>query len=866
MSVLQVNQNIISLNALRSLGQTSKALEKNVERLSTGLRINRASDDAAGLTISERLRAQVRGLKRASQNAQEAISLLQTAEGALSETNSILQRVRELAIQAANGILTQNDRGEIQREVDQLIDEIDRIAGSTQFNSKNLLNGDAAALTSVDDPTRTSLVITGDVGKGGNFTVNTTLLEAPTLAGYKTDHMHTIAGADRVGVINGEYTYLNQADFVNGSSNTGISQMEVQSQTTNGRVLVSAGSAVVSVIGTSVAVGADTIYDAINSQEITLGTDRIRLEGYDVGGALVNASLTISAGTTWTSLATFIRTQLFSAAAYSGLVAMGTGSAQDGRLHMSTAGSASVVITNLVFSDVDLSGSKLTLSVSPFSLASGSVGLGDVMYDTVSAAITANSSRLVAIVGGGDVHALGNATTGQLSLRFNGDVTVGSDEIVINQNGANELQQYGILTQVSTPAGFYTFRISALSDSTYRITNLDTGSIGTGDISEAGTAASLSLDSFQGLRLSFDAILVTGETGIIHVSTNNVLPAQNTTQLQSIAAFQENGVFNGRDYVEIGLAAAPLGRTTSILINKTDTIEDFIGKLSLAIANPNSTTDLNLEDTLVGGSYPDLVHYNLTGPAQGTISITTPVPGVELIFSGNESAVNALSLFQIRETTEATYQISVINLETGALVASGESNTGVLRGVIPGIDLEYDTTQGYKLDPDGTGNQVQGPYNLDPYASPVISLTANYTGSSFVHIVPNDLVFQIGSNQGQRLELAIAQMDSKAIGLEGLLMLNQESAEQAITQVDGAIDKVASFRSKLGAVQNRLESTIRNLDIAHQNLSAAESGIRDLNVAEEVINFTRNQILLQSGTAVLAQANLLPQTVLQILR
>lgn len=864
MSVLQINQNIISLNALRSLGQISRGLAKNVERLSTGLRINRAADDAAGLTISERLRAQVRGLKRASQNAQEAISLLQTAEGALSETNSILQRIRELSIQAANGILTQNDRGEIQREVDQLIDEIDRIADSTQFNSKNLLNGDAAALTSVDDPTRTSLIITGDVGKGGNFTINTTLLEAPTLAGYKTDHMHTIAGEDRVGIINGEFTYLNHADFVSGSTTIGVDQMEVQSQTTNGRILISAGSAVVSVVGTSVAVGTDTVYDAINSQEITLGTDVIRLEGYDVAGAAVNASLTISVGTTWTSIADFIETQLFSAAAFSGTVAMGSGA--DGRLHMSVAGSASVVITNLVFSDVDLSGSKLTMSVTAFSLASGSVALGDVMIDEVAAAITANSNRVTATVGGGDVAVLGDATTGQLSLRFNGDVTAGSDEIVINQLGANELQQYGTIVQTSTPAGFYTFRISALSDSTYQVTNLDTGSVGTGDISAAGTASSLSLDSFQGLRLSFDAILITGETGIIHVSTNNVLQAQNTTQLQSIAAFQENGVFNGRDYVELGLAAVPLGRTTSILVNKTDTVEDFVGKISLAIANPSSTLDLNLEETMVGGAYPDLVHFNLTGPAAGTISIATPVPGIELVFSGNESLINAMSMFQVRETTHANYTISVIDLESGSLVASGNSNVGVLRGVIPGVDLHYDETQGFKLDPDGSGDQVLAPYNLDPYISPAVSLTSDYTGTSFVHIVPNELVFQIGANQGQKLELAIGQMDSEAIGLDGLLLLNQESAERAITQVDSAIDKVASFRSKLGAVQNRLESTIRNLDVAHQNLSAAESGIRDLNVAEEVISFTRNQILLQSATAVLAQANMLPQTVLQLQR
>ncbi|MCK4721280.1 hypothetical protein KAU08_11495 [bacterium] len=866
MSVLQINQNIISLNVLRSLGQTSRALARNVERLSTGLRINRAADDAAGLTISERLRAQVRGLRRASQNAQEAISLLQTAEGALSETNSILQRIRELAVQAANGILTQNDRGEIQREVDQLISEIDRIAGSTQFNSKNLLNGDAAALTSVDDPTRTSLIINGDVGKGGNFTVNTTLLEAPTLAGYKSDHLHTIAGEDRVGIINGEYTYLNHADFMSGSSTIGVDQMEVQSQTVNGRLLVSAGSATVSVLGVTVAMGADTVYDAINSQEITLGTDRIRLTGFDVAGTAVNSSLLVSVGTLWTSVARFVSLALFSAAAYSALVQMGDGAVEDGRIHISVAGSASAAITTLVFSDVDLSGSKLNLSVAPITLNAGSVGIGDVIYDLATVAITANSNRYLDSIGGGDVGVLGDGTTGQLSLRFNGDVAVGSDEVVINTNGANELQQYGAIVQTSTPAGFYTFRISALSDSTYQVTNLDTGSVGTGDISVAGTATTLGLDTFQGLRLSFDAILITGETGIIHVSTNNVLQAQNTTQLQSVAAFQDNGVFDGRDYVEVGMAAVPLGRTTSILVNKTDTVEDLVGKISLAIANPNSTLDLNLEDTLVGGSYPDLVHYNLTGPAQGTVSITVPIPGVEIVFSGDESTINALSLFQVRETTHANYQISILNIETGGVVATGESNTGVLRGVLPGIEIHFDITQGFKLDPDGAGNQVMAPYNLDPYDSSLVSLTSNFTGTSFVHIVPNSLVFQIGANQGQRLALAIGQMSSDAIGLEGVLLLNQDSAERAITQVDGAIDKVASFRSKLGSVQNRLESTIRNLDVAHQNLTAAESGIRDLNVAEEVISFTRNQILLQSGTSVLAQANMLPQTVLQLLR
>jgi flagellin len=260
------------------------------------------------------------------------------------------------------------------------------------------------------------------------------------------------------------------------------------------------------------------------------------------------------------------------------------------------------------------------------------------------------------------------------------------------------------------------------------------------------------------------------------------------------------------------------------------------------------------------------VHYNLTGPAQGTISITSPVPGSELIFSGDESLLNALSLIQIQETEQANYNVSITNLETGALIAQTSTETGIIRGVLNGIDLWIDTTQGFKLDPDGATGYVDAPYNQDPYTSPVVSLTADFEGSTFVHIVPNPLVFQIGSNQGQKLVVAIGQLDAKRLGVQGLLVVSTELSEEAITRVDTAIDIVTSQRSALGSIQNRLESTIRNLDIAKENLSAAESGIRDLNIAQQMIDLTREQILLQAGTAVLAQANQLPQTVLQLLR
>lgn len=136
-----VQHNLTAMNANRQLGITTGAQAKSSEKLSSGYRINRAGDDAAGLKISEKMRSQIRGLNKASSNAQDGVSLVQTAEGALNETHSILQRMNELATQAANGTNTSVDRSAIRAELDQLTSEINRIQSTTQFNTMNLLDG-----------------------------------------------------------------------------------------------------------------------------------------------------------------------------------------------------------------------------------------------------------------------------------------------------------------------------------------------------------------------------------------------------------------------------------------------------------------------------------------------------------------------------------------------------------------------------------------------------------------------------------------------------------------------------------------------------------------------------------------------------
>jgi flagellin len=183
-----INNNIPAMNTYRQMGVNQSAASNNMEKLASGLRINKAADDSAGLAISEKMRGQIRGLDQASRNAQDGISLIQTAEGALSETHSILQRMRELAVQSSNDTNTEADRNEIQKEVDQLTNEIDRIANTTEFNTQKLLNGEkeglrAAATGTVTLDSNTSATVTAiaantdDLSTSGTITITRTAAE-----------------------------------------------------------------------------------------------------------------------------------------------------------------------------------------------------------------------------------------------------------------------------------------------------------------------------------------------------------------------------------------------------------------------------------------------------------------------------------------------------------------------------------------------------------------------------------------------------------------------------------------------------------------------------------------------------------------
>ncbi len=258
-----INHNIAALNTYRQLSTNNVLASKSLEKLSSGLRINRAGDDAAGLAISEKMRGQIRGLNQAVRNAQDGISLIQTAEGALNETHAILQRMRELAVQAANETTTDFDRKAIQAEIDELAREMTRISNTTEFNTKNLLAGGFNSVFHVG------------ANKDQNVTLKISAMDAKSLG---------VAADEYVTTFNG--------------TNTGISKIDAFDGSGGYKVQVKAYDAQASTVNRSNSSGGTATVDAAN---YTIGTPTnyiVRIDNVDTG-KVTAASYSLDGGLTW---------------------------------------------------------------------------------------------------------------------------------------------------------------------------------------------------------------------------------------------------------------------------------------------------------------------------------------------------------------------------------------------------------------------------------------------------------------------------------------------------------------------------------------------------------------------------------------
>ena len=294
---MRIYQNIEAMNAHRQLSVNESNLSKSIERLSSGLRINRAGDDAAGLAISEKMRGQIRGLKQATRNAQDGISLIQTAEGALTETHAILQRVRELAVQSSTDTNTDVDRGELQKEVNQLLEELDRIANTTQFNTKNLLDGsfDGKFHIGANEGQSISLAITdmrstniGEATGKGYSTVSSAAVTKTDFADTNSETFTVAVGGNDI-TVNLDQTYGDVAAVASAINSQLAGSGVTASLDDTDKLVFTSNSEFTIAPGTSIAAGAGAAAEVDVTTGALLSSLNVDPETATIGGILTQA-------------------------------------------------------------------------------------------------------------------------------------------------------------------------------------------------------------------------------------------------------------------------------------------------------------------------------------------------------------------------------------------------------------------------------------------------------------------------------------------------------------------------------------------------------------------------------------------------
>lgn len=786
---MRVYHNIPALFAYNSVSQTNGSLQKSINKLSTGLRINSAADDAAGLAISEKMRAQYKGLDQAVSNAQDGISMIQTAEGALNETHSILQRMRELSVQASNDTLTSQDRQYIQLEVDQLRDEVDRISGTTQFNKKKLLDGSASVLWSTDELSTKVFV------RGGLRTIDQYGQKIVAEGNYK---LSVEAKAGQTQVQKSDIFKVKHDDViadVSGKEALGI-------KTLSGEGLVHASTDKDSVKLNATLTGARTTSVAISH---SFGVQDGVPTGFD--DFLNDATKTLFTGNTVNG-STLWEVKAVNGDKVTFNVKVQTMGASAGKVMQS----AEKDIT-IDFAAADGAGNALaetTLADLKFNALAGS-SVTSTMVDNLKV-----GEQFVVNVG----RKAGNAN--EDGLKF----SVTADGVANTQ----EMQFYfadGALNDTQKELKFWAFDEDGTAQlSTYKF---DMGTLA------AGEATFRQLDA--------------GDEAYEDVS------------LRDLDKFWDasSGRFLMDDPQTIKLVQGD-GKDASITLYSQDTLGDLALKLNNAVSSGLDQIKVldaaNRDENK--GNFVKFVEDdadNTPYSVRGTLVISSAVAGKagNINFIGDEDVVKALSLNEVQKASENTFNVKVTNAHTGTNVNQVEVTGNQLVGVVhPNVDVEIDAMAGLNAAWDDAAKKW--------------TVSSSGTYNTTVHLADNTTVFQIGANEKEDMGVYVGDMSTRSLGLNKVLVTDRDSASRSITVIDSAIDRVSSQRGNLGAYQNRLEHTINNLTTASTNLTAAESRIRDLDMAKEMMNFTKLNILMQAGNSMLAQANQLPNAVMQLLR
>lgn len=681
-----ISHNVLAMNANRNLGITESGLQKSTRKLASGYRITMAADDAAGLTISEKMRAQVRGLKRASENAQDGISLLQVADGALGEIQAMLQRMRELSVQGASDVNNEEDRDAIQAEIDELTAEVNHVARATEFNKKTLLDGSWA---NPGGRAAQPVYFSTEDGEGGLWLENS--LEV--LNGSKAGEHMTMQEALETEGLKIIYTEI-ENDFTTTQTASG-------SPTTSGyeNLKKTLEQEIVPQAVKSLLAAFPNTFNYLNTSSIGIGLKLVNQPG----------STTL----------------------------------------------ASVGIGYLSYSD------------------------GTIVKDQFSYTLTVNMGYL-------DMDASGNIAANP------------------NSSKGREALETTIVHEM----------MHALMDEA-----LTNGMIGAHDGKKDPSYR------FPSWFVEGMAQAAAGGCSPYNDWVNGALGLTAGSTVDSISAT----VTNGKNSLSSGTTASQYG--TGYLASM------YLGYLASGAGTVSESSiagglDKILEQMKNGKSLDDVIKEN------------TPYAGVsdfEKNFGDGASSAFIKDL------------VTKVGAGNGGLAGGSFASTDLLP------DTTY-TTNLFKLN-------IQNDTVMNKYPAGVDKLTDGGSGGGTRGAggSGDGLWFQIGANDGQGITVYIENMDADALGIGSLSVADHEVAGDSINALDNALKEVSRQRSIIGASHNRLEYSVRNADNSAENMQAAESRIRDLNMAEEMAEYSKSQILLQAGQSMLAQAAHGPENILQLL-
>ncbi|MFZ2956820.1 MAG: flagellin [Candidatus Ozemobacteraceae bacterium] len=763
---MRINQNPTALRVVGGLSTTDTRLEKSIGKISSGLRINSAADDPAGLSFSEKLRRQIHGLSRAGSNVQDGISMIQTGEGALSDTQDILQRMRELAVQAGNDTLSGTDRFEIQKEVNQLRDDLNRIAANTEFNTKRLLDGSQNALVSSSSNAARGIVRGSEEASAGDFNISIALI-----AGGISQMSRSQIFGKRGG----------------GSTALAVGSTELQSiaqfYDANDLFLVETSQTLILQGG---------------GKSASLQIDK-RMTLDQLAAGIQNAVSTVSGLNLGRSSVSVISTAQTNVAGMGGYIEMATGVNGDaGRV---TFLADSPLLTGLGFSTVR----DPVNNVVQLTMRDAFGGTRQVRTAT---------DRVVGLLDGIDVK--------------------------FSSQAAQIAGTRGIQSGLHMSAGQF-LRISAGGSGFANVTV----SFGPGYYSMEGLARSinaqigtLTATAVNGLEAS----VVEGQLRLSYTPQPSTT-ADSTLTLSSASAAPTLGF---------------LSDTYTGFISGNKDSRKSVDGFSIYVATGTGGFAIN-----------QVMRFQLSDGQKGPITVKfvpASYTATGSLASASATAADLVRFVDFQSTANqqlaaASIQVRVDQIGNAMAFTSLRVGSEVPDGTAPKlsqVDMDISAVS-------ANADAISYFANLFGMSKSSFAVGAGEKNFKF-HVVDNRPQLQIGDSSGQIMRLGFGEMDAEALGVESLDLTSISGANRAVSVINAAIDKVSSERSRLGAYQNRLESTMLGLQNSFGNLTAAESRVRDIDIAEEMIEFTRNQIVSQTGTAMVAQATISPASVLDLLR